>query len=348
MGFPDGDRGERGDGRLKLLPSAVFSTDETPPEGRFETWREFFSSVHEVVLPKRAEATFSARGEYWGLGPVLLGANTTPRRRVVRPESRRSRDAFDAWVLQVNRDGPMGGLYAGGETRTEAGRLFVGNLAESYDLDRPGGFWVGAVISREVVAGWGVDLEALGTTTPRGPGAALLADFLLSLARRLPEAPAPAEAALADAVRAMVVACLVHDAAPKRVAPEDAARRKRAEAERVIRREIASARLDAERIARLSGVSRSTLYRLFEHDGGVAGYVQRLRLAHARAALADPASRGAPIGALAERAGFHCAASFTRAFRRAYGETPSDFRGRAAGGASTPRRPNFEAMLRAG
>ncbi|MEV5824726.1 helix-turn-helix domain-containing protein [Spirillospora sp. NPDC052242] len=42
--------------------------------------------------------------------------------------------------------------------------------------------------------------------------------------------------------------------------------------------------------------------------------------------LADPALRGVPVGQIAARWGFSHPAVFTRAFRAAYGVTPSEYR----------------------
>ncbi|MCL5776177.1 helix-turn-helix transcriptional regulator [Limibaculum sp. FT325] len=102
----------------------------------------------------------------------------------------------------------------------------------------------------------------------------------------------------------------------------------------MIERNIASARLDAARIAKLAGVSRTTLYRIFEGSAGVAAHVRMIRLEGVRTALRDPGQAKVPIAAIAERHGFHSIASFNRAFRRAFGITPG--KARAATHASTP------------
>jgi len=100
----------------------------------------------------------------------------------------------------------------------------------------------------------------------------------------------------------------------------------RLRAEKVIRANLASARLDSHRIATLSGVSRSTLYRLFEDEGGVAAHVRRVRLDAVHAALTDPDQDGQPINKIASEAGFHCIASFNRSFKARFGASPGEVR----------------------
>jgi AraC-like DNA-binding protein len=108
---------------------------------------------------------------------------------------------------------------------------------------------------------------------------------------------------------------------------------------RIIRENIGSARLDARRICALTGLSRSALYRLFEGESGVAAHVRAIRLGLVMDDLLDPALRDEPISAIAERRGFHCAASFNRTFRRAFGRTPSEARAAALSrGACDPMR----------
>ncbi|NJO84573.1 MAG: helix-turn-helix transcriptional regulator [Blastochloris sp.] len=76
-------------------------------------------------------------------------------------------------------------------------------------------------------------------------------------------------------------------------------------------------------------MSRSSLYRLFEADGGVAAYIQRARLKAAHAALCRQDDKST-IHVVAESVGFTDASSFSRSFRREFGCSPSDLRGHAA------------------
>lgn len=72
-------------------------------------------------------------------------------------------------------------------------------------------------------------------------------------------------------------------------------------------------------------MSRSQLYRLLEGEGGVAHYIQRRRLSESFSMLCD-ASNSLPIGKVAELLCFADGSSFSRAFRREFGMSPSDVR----------------------
>ncbi|MFB4307347.1 helix-turn-helix transcriptional regulator [Actinomadura sp. GTD37] len=74
-------------------------------------------------------------------------------------------------------------------------------------------------------------------------------------------------------------------------------------------------------------MSTSHLYRLFQNeDVTVGALIRRQRLERARQDLADPAQREIPVRDLAARWGFTHHSAFTRAFRNAYGTSPSDYR----------------------
>ncbi|SNS06608.1 transcriptional regulator, AraC family [Geodermatophilus pulveris] len=84
-------------------------------------------------------------------------------------------------------------------------------------------------------------------------------------------------------------------------------------------------------IAAAHFVSVRQLHRLFAgRQDTVAGYVRRRRLERARDELAR--APDVPLSAVAHRCGFTDPSVFGRAFRAAYGTTPSRYRARVAGG----------------
>ncbi len=80
-----------------------------------------------------------------------------------------------------------------------------------------------------------------------------------------------------------------------------------------------------EEVVAATGVSRATLYRLFEPYGGLARFMWSRRLERAREMINDPAERR-PIVEISEACGFTDPGHFARAFRREFGLRPRDLR----------------------
>jgi AraC-like DNA-binding protein len=98
------------------------------------------------------------------------------------------------------------------------------------------------------------------------------------------------------------------------------------------------AQLTPEAVAAAHHVSLRTLQRLCQARGtSVAAMIRDGRLAQCRRDLADPALRSVSIAAVARRWGIAEPASFSRAFRRAFGQSPAEYRHAAlSGGPGTP------------
>jgi AraC-like DNA-binding protein len=99
---------------------------------------------------------------------------------------------------------------------------------------------------------------------------------------------------------------------------------------------LADPELDPGSIARAMPISPGYLHRLFAAENTtVCGTIRARRLERCRRDLLDPAFCDEPIARIAMRWGFVSPAHFSRAFRTAYGQSPSEAR-RGAVGATAP------------
>jgi AraC-like DNA-binding protein len=89
---------------------------------------------------------------------------------------------------------------------------------------------------------------------------------------------------------------------------------------------LAARDLGVAKLAATFGLSRASLYRLFEPVGGVASFIRERRLARAHHDLNARGLHDRRIGPIAYQAGFRSIATFNRAFLAAYGETPRSAR----------------------
>lgn len=156
-----------------------------------------------------------------------------------------------------------------------------------------------------------------------GAAARPLADFLASLARHAATLPQAAAAPLAQALAPLLAAALdapagANDPGAARDAAFDRARR-------AIEQRLADPGLGAALLVERSGLSRASLYRLFQPHGGLVSFITARRLEAARTLLADRAEPRT-IAAIATDCGFPSESHFSRRFAAAYGQRPSAYR----------------------
>ncbi|WP_158550718.1 AraC family transcriptional regulator [Geodermatophilus sp. TF02-6] len=203
-----------------------------------------------------------------------------------------------------------------------------------YETDRP--------FAWELRAGGGAPAWSLLVLTWSRPGSALPADRLT--ARRMDGRrglTGVLARMLGDLVRSDVAGDDPGDrvagellglvtAAADDVMPPEPARADRALLAAVrayVEEHLADPALDPRAIAAAHFVSVRQLHRLFAgEEETVARYVRRRRLERAREELARRGARDAPLAVVARRCGFPDATVFGRAFRAAYGTTPSRYR----------------------
>ena len=87
--------------------------------------------------------------------------------------------------------------------------------------------------------------------------------------------------------------------------------------------------LTAEELCDRFQISRASLYRLFEADGGLAHYISEQRLNFALRLLISPAAQDRRLIDLAVELHFSSDSTFIRAFRRKFGLTPGELREQA-------------------
>lgn len=89
-----------------------------------------------------------------------------------------------------------------------------------------------------------------------------------------------------------------------------------------IERHLASPDLSVDLILRNFGVSRASLFRIFEPKGGVRQYISDRRLYRAIADITHAPSHRGSINAASEKWGFSSIANFNRAVKRKFGVPP--------------------------
>lgn len=151
-----------------------------------------------------------------------------------------------------------------------------------------------------------------------------LSHYLQALCRHAALIPETAANALAQAIVPLVTVAVGPPARPdEAIGYRDAGALDRTK--RLIDAGLGNARLNATLLAEQTGLSRATLYRLFQTSGGLMAYIRNRRLERIRNALSNPED-DRPLGAIAAEAGYPSERQFARQFEQAYGTRPAAFR----------------------
>lgn len=305
---------------MSFVPRSLFTTDALPERDRFEAWRALFSA-HDLDADPQ---DFSGSIETTQMGSMALRIMNAAPQGPGRTKAQIRRDGMDGFVLHLSQHAYTVETERG-VLDVPAGAVSLNDLSQPYRRSRVAETdSLIVALPRSAVAALLPDEDALHGLILRGGAGRLFADHIRSLAANRHVIPTLDAAHLAQATFHMFAACArpSMEGAARAGVPLDAARLRIAK--QFLRSQLATPlRIDA--MAKALGMSRTQLYRLFEPEGGVAHYLARQRLAAVRAALDDPLERRS-IGQIGETYGFGDGTHLSRAFRKAYGSSPRDYR----------------------
>ena len=329
------------------------STAGQPAHRQLESWQSWYGSVFQATPLDSRASEFVAHHKSWNVPGLSLNWVSAPALAVVRTKTLIRREPIDHWAITLGSQGMTLVDSPGTQLAAPAGLPFVVSLGQEMKNQRGADERIQLYLSRDVFYGLSPVLDACCMTSVTSNGGRLLADYMAMMLRNLPTLPVEDAARLVDATRAMLAACLAPSVSAQGEAQAVINVTMMDRVRQVVRRSLKSPRLGVDLICREVYASRSQIYRLLQGEGGVARYIQKLRLAEGFALLCD-GSRPDTIEAIAESLCFSDASTFARAFRREFGVSPSDVRLAAQSGLSpaTARADNvsggtFAACLRA-
>jgi AraC-like DNA-binding protein len=312
------------------LERCHFSTEDVPPADRHDAWvNRGWPSLATVFRTLPLEP-FAVVSESLRLGDIVVHYTAITAQRWIRDRAMLRSWGPDALTIALTLEGEAQGKMGERAFRTGPGSVQLCDLGQRSKHVSSASRTILVIVPRAVATARGLDVAALHGTVLHSGAATMLAPHLLNLREAAPTLTQAEGALLGRTFLDLLSVALAAPARPgeARVTGRSAAA---ITARHAIEHRLGSPALTVANLCRELGISRTTLHRLFETEGGVQAYIRGRRLEAARLALADPA-RAEPIYVLAERLGFSDAAHLSRLFRIRYGLTPSDHRARARQG----------------
>ena len=310
-----------------------FSVQAEPPQRRLLAWRDRVGHVIDV-LPSRSdlEKPFQASIDRYQVGDLVFTDCRSDLMVLDRSLARISVDKVRDFAFQVFVEGGIANIAL---PRQREDQPAVASIV-ALDMGQPVRmrrndcrvltFFVPGELVQEVFS----DPESIHCRTLRGttPLAGLIVGHMAALAQNIGGMNADeADSAIRAGTR-LLVAAFGKEAGLSGNARAAARAVMFDQVRRHIKAHLYDETLSPESVLGALPFPRRSLYRLFEHEGGLSAYIRHLRLRSA----AEDLTRypHATVTEIAYGVGFKSASDFTRAFRRAFDMAPQDFRALAA------------------
>lgn len=310
-----------------------FSTKNLPPARQFDAWHEWFCPVFDISAQSQTGGQFLATNKVWDLGGLVASSVSAPSVLVSRKKDNIAKSPVDHWVLSCCRRGVTKIETNGALLNAPPGMPFIWSLGQQSESERSHVDRIQILLPRDMFRDTAAQLDALCGSTIDTPLGAVLGQYIIALEQWLPSLTPDLLPRLGAAVGSMIAACTAPSADRMDSASDEINGFRIERVRQVVFKHLKSPSLRPDMLCKMVGMSRSALYRLFEHSGGVARYIQRQRLLHAYAMLSDPLNR-TPILVIGEELCFADPSSFSRAFRHEFGCSPKDVRLGASRGSS--------------
>ncbi|NML30308.1 AraC family transcriptional regulator [Paraburkholderia antibiotica] len=316
-----------------VVSTSRFSTHGLAPGEQFLAWRQRVGHVIDAP-PSNEQIANGFRGEIdlYAVGGMVFTDCRTEAMRLDRSVARISTDQRRDYAFQLFVEGEVGHVTGMRKKRSEPGSvpgIVAFDLNQPFRAERPACrllsvFVPAALVDEQLRDGVGIHGRIVRNEAPL---ARLALRHLTALADEIASLDAHAAIDALQTGTQLLVAAFRKEA---RLSGADRAALQSAlmaQVRRYVDANLHHGELTPEHVVQALHLKRATIYRWFEHEGGLGAYIRHRRLREA----ADELVRypQLQVAEIAYGLGFGSASDFTRAFRRAFDMSPQDLRMRA-------------------
>lgn len=321
------------------LTPARFRLDISVSPGNaheFDLWRFGLSPLVEMeIRDPQARSSFAVKMTSYQFADVAIASGSFSGATFDRNAQTIARSGLDnICVVVYLADGRLD--IEGHDVELKSGDVFFFDLTRRCTIRVPDYRNLAIILPRALLSPLIPNIDSLhGLILPRSsPLNAILVNHLQTLFAEAPALGLQDVRTAAHGTAALIATLAGASTNGRGVSAQSASVASLQALRRIVDANLADRDLGPKFLSRQLGMSRATLYRLFEPLGGVRRYIQQRRLTRAYQTITDTAHAGERIGAIAARYGFSNDSVFSRAFREAYGMSPTDLR-RASGRVNT-------------
>ncbi len=301
----------------------VFPPDDTDS---FAAYGGMMRPVFALEIPDGArEIPFQAAVDTFVLDSVIVSHNRSTPLHFDRSQATILRGGLDEIMLAHYVNGGTTYCIDGTARPIGTGQIAVIDLTRTMRIEAGDFAVVSLTIARRLFESrYSLPHEVHGAVLRDGLITALLATHMRRLADASIAIPQADAKPLAEVTMDLVIAALGQWAGLR--ADPSSGTVTLSTLKAAIEQQIGDPALTPTRLMQQLGLSRASLYRLFEPLGGVTAYITERRLRRGIRLVTDTSASAPRISEVARRVGFTSATAFGRAFRDMFGMTPREAR----------------------
>lgn len=308
------------------LPCFVFDTQSFDCEEAYWQWQQNIAPLFDAQIPPRQRSEFSANAVAYLADHCVISRSRFTQQTFERDRYWSEQYDPEHIVIQLYLSGGFAGVSGGQSIDVQAGDIAVLDLRYNLKTFDQTSDVLSVVIPRAVYQGhMGNSVKLSSMVIPgRHSLALVIADQIKLVWRQLPHLDGDMAMAVVDRNVEMLLDYLLM-AMRQLDGPLVAARlKKKQEILTFIEANLGDEGLNVSTLASVLSISRSSIYRLFEAEGGLMNYIQRRRLDKCYRLL----ECGYPgkITDIAADWGFNDHSHFSASFKKAYALTPTELR----------------------
>lgn len=295
-------------------------------------YAQMLSPVFDFEVPSFAQASpFFARTEIYGLPDLTVSRVRSGASRFARTIKTIARHGMDQILVVCYTRGHFTMTVAGKVRRVEAGALAFIDMSQEIIIEAAEVENVSLAVSRRKLEMMVPFLDdAHGFVREPGPLSSIMLGMMEDVMAEGPVMPVVDAGGVAGAIIQLAAACLEPLSHQQVTISSGRNLVSLSLIKAAIERRLLEPALSPQALLDEFGITRSTLYRLFEPLGGVSAYITGRRLHYAFRRMTDAVQPPFRISQLAFELGFSQPSAFTRAFKDFFGMSPTEVRALAA------------------
>lgn len=296
------------------------------------SYARLVAPAFDFEIPSFARAEpFAARSEIFCLPELTVSRASSTASRFARTTKAIAARGTDQMLVVCYTSGHFTMTVGDRTTRVEAGQPAFIDLSQEIVIEAPAVENISLAISRRRLETMVPFLDdAHGFVREPGALSRLLCGMMQEIVALGPTMPVVDARAIAGATIQLAASCLEPLSRQQVETSSGRSTVSLVTIKEFIERRLSEPTLRPQTLLDEFGITRSTLYRLFESRGGVSAYITQRKLHHAFRLMTDTLQPRRRISQLASDLGFSHPSAFTRAFKELFGMSPKDVQTLAA------------------